>query len=395
MIARILIPILLAIVLPDLYIDLRYLRHHIRRHRWLRLLWWMPALAMVVYSVAIASTRNFVPDEIMFVNVFFMLVGLIVVPKALFALCSSVGLLCCRITHSRRNLGNLIWIPLAAASVYIIMYGFIAGFGKLEVRHVDIWSEDLPETFDGYRIVHFSDAHVGSFCYGNSDLLRRDIDSILAQKADMVVFTGDIQNLKPSELHSSIGQLSRVKAPDGVFSVLGNHDYGVYVDATETERKALTDRTAGSQIKAGWQLLRNGHRVIRRGGDSIIVAGTENGGRKPNPELADIGKALEGTGRGAFVIMLQHDPEVWRKKIVADGRAQLTLSGHTHAGQLSVFGLRPTMLTADEDYGLYRQGNQQLYVTSGIGGMLAMRFGAYAEIVVLTLHKQKSKQVRG
>lgn len=388
MIARIIIPILLAIVLPDLYIDVHYLRGRFRRRWWLRLLWWLPTAAMVAYSVAIASTRNFVPDEIMFVNVYFMLVGLVVLPKAFFAIFSSVGLLLCRLTHRRRNWGNLLWLPFALGAVYVIMYGFVVGFGKLDIKHIDIYSRDLPESFDGYRIVHISDAHVGSFGYDNRALLQRDVDSILAQKADIVAFTGDIQNMKPTEIFPVGELLSKIKAKDGVYSVLGNHDYGVYVDATEKERWANTLETVAQQKRAGWQVLRNEHRVIRRGSDSIVIAGTENGGKKPNPELADIGKSLQGVDKGTFVIMLQHDPMVWRKKIVPDGRAQLTLSGHTHAGQVSLFGMRPTMLTANEDYGLYRQGNQQLYVTSGIGGLLAMRFGASAEIAVITLHRK-------
>lgn len=388
MIARIIIPILLAIVLPDIYIDVHCLRRCFRRRWWLRLLWWFPTVAMVAYSVAIASTRNFVPDEIMFVNVYFMLVGLVVVPKALFAVFSSVGLLCCRLTHRRRNWGNLLWLPFALGAVYVIMYGFVVGFGKLEVKHVDIYSHDLPKTFDGYKIVHISDAHVGSFSYDNMALFERDVDSILAQKADMVVFTGDMQNMKPSEIYPVAGLLSKIKAKDGVFSVLGNHDYGVYTDAAEKERLAYTLETVEQQKRAGWQVLRNMHRTVRRGSDSIVVAGTENGGKKPDSEMADVGKALQGVDKDAFVIMLQHDPIVWRKKIVPDGRAQLTLSGHTHAGQVSLFGLRPTMLVGNEDYGLYRQGSQQLYVTSGIGGLLAMRFGASAEIAVITLHKK-------
>lgn len=388
MIARIIIPILLAIVLPDIYIDVHYLHRHFRRKWWLRMLWWLPTVAMVAYSVAIASTRNFVPDEIMFVNVYFMLVGLVVLPKAFFAVFSSIGLLCCRLTHRRRNWGNLIWLPFAIGAIYIIMYGFVVGFGKLEVKHIDIYSQDLPESFDGYKIVHFSDAHVGSFGYDNMALLKRDVDCILAQKADMIVFTGDIQNMKPSEIFPVSGLLSKIKAKDGVYSVLGNHDYGIYVDATEKERWAYTVETVEQQKRAGWQVLRNEHRVIRRGGDSIVIAGTENGGIKPEPQMADVGKALHGVDKGAFVIMLQHDPIVWRKNIVPDGRAQVTLSGHTHAGQVSLFGLRPTMLTANEDYGLYRQGSQHLYVTSGLGGVLAMRFGASAEIAVITLHRK-------
>lgn len=389
MIARIIIPILLAIVLPDIYIDMHYWRYHKGYTWWRRMLWWLPSVLMVAYSIAIASTRNFVPDEMMFINVYMMLVGLVVMPKMLFALCSGIGYLVCRYTHRRRNYGNIIWLPFAAGAIYIIMYGFIVGFGKLEVKHLDLYFDDLPEAFDGYRIVHFSDAHVGSFQYDKMSILQRDIDSINAQKADMVVFTGDIQNMQPDELLPVMPLLSKVKAKDGVYSVLGNHDYSIYIDATEDVKKANIKATVDREQQMGWTVLRNDNRVIRRNADSLVIAGEENGGRKPSPKLADLEKSLHGVGKGAFIVMLQHDPNVWQEKIVPDGRAQLTLSGHTHAGQVSVFGLRFTQLTAHNDYGLYNQGRQQLYVTSGLGGVVAMRFGATAEIAVITLHKTK------
>ena len=123
MIARIIIPILLAIVLPDIYIDMHYWRHRKGYTWWCRLLWWLPSVLMVAYSIAIASTRNFVPDEMMFINVYMMLVGLVVMPKMLFALCSGIGYLVCKYTHRRRNYGNFIWLPFAAGAIYIIMYG--------------------------------------------------------------------------------------------------------------------------------------------------------------------------------------------------------------------------------------------------------------------------------
>lgn len=389
MIARIIIPILLAIVLPDIYIDMHYWRHHKGYTWWHRLLWWLPSVLMVAYSIAIASTRNFVPDEMMFINVYMMLVGLVVMPKMLFALCSGIGYLVCKYTHRRRNYGNFIWLPFAAGAIYIIMYGFIVGFGKLEVKHLDLYFDDLPEAFEGYRIVHFSDAHVGSFQYDKKSILQRDIDSINAQKADMVVFTGDIQNMQPDELLPVMPLLSKVKAKDGVYSVLGNHDYSIYIDATEDVKKANIKATVDREQQMGWTVLRNDNRVIRRDADSLVIAGEENGGRKPSPKLADLEKSLHGVGKGAFIVMLQHDPNVWQEKIVPDGRVQLTLSGHTHAGQVSVFGLRFTQLTAHNDYGLYNQDRQQLYVTSGLGGVVAMRFGATAEIAVITLHKTK------
>lgn len=392
MIARIIIPILLAIVLPDIYVDLRYLSHNPGYTWWKRLIWWIPSLLMTAYSIVIASTRNFVPDEMVFLNVYMMLVGLLVVPKALFALCSSVGLFFCRLTHCRRNWGNIVWVPLAAGAIYIIMYGFIVGFGKLEVRHLDLYFDDLPQAFDGYHIVHFSDAHVGSFEYEKKGILQRDIDSINAQHADLVVFTGDIQNMHPKELYPVMPLLARLKAKDGVYSVLGNHDYGLYLDATTEMMEKTILQTVALEQQAGWHVLRNKHHVIRHDADSIVLAGEENGVTKPLKYWGNVATALDGVSAGAFVIMLQHDPVIWQKQIVPDGRVQLTLSGHTHAGQVALFGFRPTQLTSPNDYGLYMKGRQQLYVTSGLGGVVAMRFGASAEIAVITLHKTKHQQ---
>lgn len=389
MIARIIIPILLAIVLPDIYIDMHYLRHRSWYNGWKRMMWWLPSIFMIGYSIAIAATPNFIPDEMIFLNVYLMLVGFVVLPKMLFAICSCAGSLFCLLTHRHHNWGNIIWAPLAIGCIYVIMYGFIIGFGKLQVKHIDLYFSDLPTAFDGYRIVHFSDAHVGSFQYEKRNLLQRDIDSINAQHPDLVAFTGDIQNMHPSELYPVANILKQIKARDGVYSVLGNHDYSIYVSATDSMKAVNIQKTVDCEQQMGWTLLRNQHRVIKRNADSIVVAGMENGGRKPSPLLADIRTTLDGVGSKAFVVMLEHDPEVWAKKIIPDGKSQLTLSGHTHAGQVSLFGLRPTQLTSSNDYGLYRHANQQLYVTSGIGGAVAMRFGATAEIAVITLHKYK------
>ena len=128
MIARILIPIILFIVLPDLYIDMHYLRHRTNYVWWKRLLWWMPSLLMLAYSVAIASTRDFVPDEMIFINVYMMLVGIVVMPKAIFALFSSAGYVLCQLRHRRTNWGNILWLPVALFQIYVVCYGFIFGF---------------------------------------------------------------------------------------------------------------------------------------------------------------------------------------------------------------------------------------------------------------------------
>ena len=387
MIARIFIPIILAIVLPDLYFDLHYLRRSSWRIWWKRLLWWLPSIGLLGYTVALASIRNFAPDDLFWLNLYLFLVVSIVTPKAIFAFCSGLGLLYCRLTHTRNNWGNLVAPPLCLFSLYILIYGSTLGFRKLEVRHIDIYSRELPKAFDGYRIAQFTDAHVGTLTGNRYKMLTRVIDSLNAQNADAIVFTGDLQNMQPSELYPVQDLLKSLHAKDGVFSVLGNHDYSQYIKADPAVKAANEREVISRERQFGWTVLLNEHHTIRRGKDSLVIAGEENDGLPPFPDRGDINKTLEGISPSAYVVMLQHDPSAWRRSILPKSHVQLTLSGHTHGGQIQLFGLRPTMLTSKEDYGLYLDGNRALYVSAGIGGLIPFRFGIPGEIAVITLHK--------
>ena len=389
MIARIFIPIILAIVLPDLYFDLHYLRSSSWRIWWKRLLWWLPSIGLLGYTVALASIRNFAPADLTWLNIylFLFLVGSIVTPKAIFAFCSGLGLLYCRLTHTRNNWGNLVAPPLCLFSLYILIYGSTLGFRKLEVRHIDIYSRELPKAFDGYRIAQFTDAHVGTLTGNRYKMLTRVIDSLNAQNADAIVFTGDLQNMQPSELYPVQDLLKSLHAKDGVFSVLGNHDYSQYIKADPAVKAANEREVISRERQFGWTVLLNEHHTIRRGKDSLVIAGEENDGLPPFPDRGDINKTLEGISPSAYVVMLQHDPSAWRRSILPKSQVQLTLSGHTHGGQIQLFGLRPTMLTSKEDYGLYLDGNRALYVSAGISGLIPFRFGIPGEIAVITLHK--------
>ena len=387
MIARIFIPIILAIVLPDLYFDLHYLRSSSWRIWWKRLLWWLPSIGLLGYTVALASIRNFAPDDLFWLNLYLFLVGSIVTPKAIFAFCSGLGLLYCRLTHTRNNWGNLVAPPLCLFSLYILIYGSTLGFRKLEVRHIDIYSRELPKAFDGYRIAQFTDAHVGTLTGNRYKMLTRVIDSLNAQNADAIVFTGDLQNMQPSELYPVQDLLKSLHAKDGVFSVLGNHDYSQYIKADPAVKAANEREVISRERQFGWTVLLNEHHTIRRGKDSLVIAGEENDGLPPFPDRGDINKTLEGISPSAYVVMLQHDPSAWRRSILPKSQVQLTLSGHTHGGQIQLFGLRPTMLTSKEDYGLYLDGNRALYVSAGISGLIPFRFGIPGEISVITLHK--------
>ena len=389
MIARIFIFLLFLIILPDVYLDLHYLRKKKKYTWWKRLLWWLPALLMLAYTIKMAIEPNFIPDNPAWIDNYLLLLCLLIVPKAMFSICSVIGLFLCRLRKKRRNWGTLVGLVLSLILIYIFVYGSTFGIRKLKVKHVEVTFKDLPASFDGYRIVHWSDAHVGSYLKSRRPILERAVDSIRAQQADMVVFTGDLQNIQPSELYPFVRLFRSIKAKDGVYSVLGNHDYSGYIHADAAVKVANERETISRQRQCGWTVLLNENRSIYRGRDSIVIAGEENDGLPPHPMRGDIHQTLRGVGDDAFVVMLQHDPSAWRRHILPESKAQLTLSGHTHGGQLSVLGIRPSKFKYPEDWGLYREGNRFLYVTAGLGGLVPFRFGVPAEIVVITLHRQK------
>ena len=390
MISRILIPVIIAIVLPDLYFDTHYLNRRTRMTWWKRLLWWLPGMLMLAYTIGLASLRGFVPDDLRWMNVYLVLLGLFVFPKALLALCSASGLLYCRIRHTHHNWGNAVGLLLGIFSVYILFYGSTFGFLQLEEDHQDLYFKDLPPSFDGYRMAVFSDAHVGTYQQpSDRKTLQRALEKINSLQADAILFLGDLQNIQPSELYPFQGILSSLKAKDGVFSVLGNHDYSQYIAADPAVKIANEKETISRERQFGWTLLLNEHRVIRRGRDSIVIAGEENDGWRPRVIRADLQKTLAGVSDKAFVVMLQHDPSQWRRAILPKCNAQLTLSGHTHGGQFSLFGWRPTMFAYHEDKGLYLDHGRALYVSAGLGGLLHFRFGVPPQITLITLHQLK------
>ena len=349
---------------------------------WKQFLWWLPTAVLVVYTIALCCIPDFAPSDQLWLNLYLLLFGLFAAPKFLFMLSSLIGLGVKRGFGLHRNYGTLMGLSLSVVIVAAVLYGSFVGVRRLNVRHVEIEFSDLPRAFDGYRIVHITDLHVGSIPH---DLLARAVDSVNAAHADAVMMTGDLQNMQPSELPPVAGLLSRLKARDGVFSVLGNHDYSMYVSASDSVKATDEARLVGMERGFGWQLLLNENRVLRRGRDSIVVAGEQNVGRPPFPMKGDLRMTLRGVGKDAFVVLMQHDPWAWEQTILPQSRVQLTLSGHTHGGQVSLMGLRPTQINNNEDCGLYFRSGRALYVSSGLGGFVPFRLGVYPEIVVITL----------
>ena len=315
---------------------------------------------------------------------FFLFVGLFLAPLIVFVLC--------RILLPRKVRR---WVALAC-TLFIwgaLWYGTHGGFEQLVVRQVEYVSSELPAAFDGYRIVQFSDAHVGTLVGSRQWMLQRAVDSINAQQADAIVFTGDLQNIQPSELVQQIPILRQLHAPDGVYSVLGNHDYAVYQDCDEAQKAKNCLLTQRAERQMGWRLLLNEHQTLRRGGDSIVLAGMENWGTVERmPRRGDVGQTLAGIDPSAFVVMLQHDPTAWRAKILPESRAQLTLSGHTHGGQMAILGWSPVALSYSEWGGVTYEGRRAINVSTGLGGLIPFRLGMPGEIVVITLRSTKGKK---
>lgn len=347
---------------------------------------------MVGYALSLALEKDFAPADIDKLNWFLLLLGVWTLPKLAFTICSIFGWGHCAYHKTKTNWGNPVGIVAGLAIAAITVYGYTWGFSKLTVRHITFVSPDLPEAFNGYRIVQFSDAHVGTYSESKAHILSAAVDSMNAQHPDMIVFTGDLQNMQPQEIAAKSSILSRLHAKDGIFSILGNHDYAYYLDVDERQRAENCREVIRQQERMGWTLLRNENRIIRRGNDSIVVAGMEYEGKnKRCPNHGDIRKTLKGVDqRNSFVLMLQHDPTCWQTDILPHSNAQLTLSGHTHAAQMKVFGWSPAALMYKQWGGMFYEGKRAINVSTGLGGFVPFRLWCPGEIVVIKMERMKN-----
>jgi len=394
MIARAPYLFLLLVILPDVYLDLHYWRHRFSITR--RIIYWLPTAILTALTLKLTYEPEFIPDSTTLLYTYLLMIGLITAPKWAYVLCSMMGLCISKLVrlikgkHRRKkpkNYGNMVGAIATVLIWYVVLYGAFIGFQKLEINHQTYSTPELPKDFDGYKIVLFSDAHVGTMKGDRQWMLKRAVDAMNQEHADLIVFAGDLQNVKPQDIYEHTELLGSLRAKDGVYSILGNHDYDKYMYPIAERRVQYSKETIALEKRMGWKLLLNDHRIIRRGNSQITIAGVEdNCSNKGYPERIDIKKALKNTK--GFVLMLAHDPGVWRGTIIPDGRSQLTLSGHTHNMQFSLFGWSPMSVLGKEINGWYKEGNQSLYVTAGLGALIPWRFGATGEIVILELRSE-------
>ena len=275
----------------------------------------------------------------------------------------------------------VVWIAMAA-------YGHFYSRFQSKLTSVTLSFRNLPPDFDGYRIVQISDLHLDGW-EGHDEELDKIIQKINSLNADAVFFTGDIVSLTDEELPHFLPLLSKIKAKDGVFSILGNHDYLPYMRqwTARERRQRLQNVISMERNVLHWQLLMNQNAVLRHGNDSIAILGSENQSLSLHSVIrrGNLAKTLRGTD-GMFRILLTHDPSHWRGEVLGKPDIPLTLSGHTHGGQVCFFGrFYLSGLFYREHAGLYQDNGQYLYVNTGIGSTMPMRIGNPAEITLITL----------
>ena len=386
---RITLLLLFTLLLPDLYIYFVYIVRR-TKNTLLRLSYWIPTLLLVILYVYFMylTGDNAMSHHALGIGRLAIALMLFATPKTLFMLCSLIGILVhAFLKRCPTRPFTLVGVGLALYSFGCIAYGSFFGITRFEVKEVEYSSPRLPDGFDGYRIVQLSDIHIGSW-QGRQKSIQKLVDMANEQKADLIVFTGDLVNQQSHELDGFAPILSRLHAPDGVYSILGNHDYGTYYHwKSPEEESANLDYLLHQQAAMGWTMLNNDHAIVWHKGDSIALVGVENDGEPPFSQFADLPKALRGTD-GMFKILLSHNPTHWRREVLPQSDIDLMLAGHTHAMQAIFFGHSLAELMYPEWRGMYTEGGRSLYVNIGIGYVgLPFRFGAWPEITVITLKK--------
>lgn len=394
MVSRIFLLLLLLLIWSDLYIYRTAIRPHVRRRLW-RSLWWLPSALLVIVLLFLLTGDNFTRTRVALTGYYVIAYLTIVIPKSIYALLSLLGKgIALPFRHTR--MGSV--IPLVANSfgrifacvgMFVILYGCIGGWRRFTVKEVTFAHPDVPQAFDGYRVVQISDWHLGTIAR-HPRVIEKAVELVNAQQPDLIAFTGDLVNNEASELDGLDSLLSRLTARDGVFSILGNHDYGTYHHWESKRQQAENLNDLKQRERSfGWHLLLNENRLITHGTDTLALIGVENDGKPPFPSLGNLPKATRGT-EGCFKILLSHDPTHWKRKVLPETDIPLTLSGHTHAMQFRLGDWSPSAWFYPEWSGLYRTAEgRALYVNEGLGSvMIPFRFGAWPEITVITLQKK-------
>ena len=295
-----------------------------------------------------------------------------------------------RIPSRRKFVSTLGW-GLAAIPFASILYSIFKGKYNYKVWKYTLYFDNLPKAFDGYRITQISDIHCGSF--DNYEKIRYGVELINSQKSDVILFTGDLVNNLANEVHNWKSLFATLQAPNGVFSIMGNHDYGDYSSWETPEAKQQNlEHLFQLQKQMGWQLLLNEHCYLERNGEKIALIGVENWGHGRFSKYGDLNKAMEGVNTEDFKILMSHDPTHWQEVVLPENKdIQLTLSGHTHGMQCGIeipgwLKWSPSQYIYKYWGGMYEEDGKYLNVNRGFGyHAFPGRLGVWPEITVIEL----------
>lgn len=294
----------------------------------------------------------------------------------------------------RRRFLSLIALGIASIPFGALLYGMYKGKYNFKVLKYELEFEDLPDSFEGYRITQISDIHSGSF--DDRKMIEYGVDLINKQKSDVLLFTGDMVNNMTTEMLPWVDLFTSLKAKDGKYSVLGNHDYGDYIpwDTEEEKRQNLEDLKS-LQKQMGFDLLLNEHRYLQKGTDKIALVGVENWGKGGFKKAGDLKKAASQINQNDFKILMSHDPSHWELEVIKDPyHYHLTLSGHTHGMQFGIeipgwIKWSPVKWRYPYWAGIYKEMGQFINVNRGFGFLgYPGRVGIWPEITVITLRKK-------
>ena len=295
------------------------------------------------------------------------------------------------VTYAARN-SYVSWagIGFSAIPFLAMSYGVISGKYRYTTRVIQLKLDGLPKAFHGFRVVQFSDAHLGSF--DSIKGLRKGIQAIQNAQPDVILFTGDMVNNVSAEAQPYIDEFKALEAPMGKFSILGNHDYGEYVRWPSREAKQVNlSNLKRIQSEMGFDMLHNRHVMLEKNGEKICLAGVENWGKPPFPQHGDLSKALAGVPQEMITILMSHDPSHWDLPVKQHPKpVHLTLSGHTHGMQFGIdlpfFKWSPVKWKYPKWAGFYEEAGKFLYVNRGFGFIgFPGRAGIWPEITVIEL----------
>jgi uncharacterized protein len=364
-------------------------------------IWWIASVG--IYALVFTSRiyeSNYVRNIL--VNIFFFVIIIKLFIALAFGLSTFIQWIASffsvsdsNYSQNRRKFAAQISLMVGAIPFTTMLYGLFRTAYNFKIHKVKIALPNVPKAFDGFKIVQISDIHTGSL--QQQWQLEKAVQLILDQKPDLVVFTGDLVNNRSDEALPYLDILKKIKAPYGVFSILGNHDYGDYEPwKNDQEKKENMDLMYAIHKQLNWNLMLNESVTLQKGEDSISLIGVENWGANLRfKKYGNMQKAYHGTEESSFKILLSHDPSHWSyevNKMYKD--VDLTLSGHTHGFQFGVeipgFKWSPSQYVYPQWSGLYKDGKQFLYVNRGLGCIGYMgRIGIQPEITLITLSQEE------